>query len=155
MEAHTLGPCLPTNKRLSITATNESEFYPSYLPGTLTLQQPCPAEQIVGRAPKKQAPEPPAETHWGKKNKGWVGQAQAWLASTHEKTSITSRQATNNVPAKHQTRSPRDAPQSPTLQSKPSQPKPKKKTLGINDPIAGSTTVTLLRLLLPLNDKLQ
>ena len=48
-------------------------------------QQPCTAEQFVGRAAKKQASEPPAETHWGKKNKGWVGQAQAWPTSTHEK----------------------------------------------------------------------
>lgn len=91
----------------------------------------------------------------GEKNKGWVGQAQAWLASTHEKSSVTSRQATNDVPTKHQTRSPRDAPQSPTLQSTPNQPEPKKKTPAINDPTAGSPTVTLLRLLLPLNDKVQ
>lgn len=129
MEAHTLGPCLPTNKRLSTTTANESEFYPSYLPSTSTLQQPCPSKQIVERAPKKQASEPPAETHWGKeKQRRWVGQAKGWLASTYEKTSVTSRQATNNVPAQHQTRCPRDAPQSPLLQWKPNQPEPKKKS---------------------------
>ena len=144
MEARTLGPCLPTNKIPSTAAMNESEFYPSYLPSTSTLQQPCPVEQIVGRAPKKQLPNPLQKHNGGKKNEGWVGQAQAWIASTHEKTSVTSRQATNNVPAKHQTRFPRDAPQSPTLQSEPNQPEPKMKTSAINDPTAGSPTITLL-----------
>jgi hypothetical protein len=157
MEARTLGPFLPTNKRPSTAATNESEFFIHRISRAPQPQQPCTAEQFVGRAAKKQASEPPAETHWGKKNKGWVGQAQAWLASTHtKKTSVTSRQATNNVPTKHQTRSPRDTARSPTtLQKKPNQPEPKKKTPAINDPTAGSPTVTLLRLLLPLNDKVQ
>ena len=91
----------------------------------------------------------------GKKNKGWVGQAQVWLAITHEKISITLRQVTNNVPTKHQTRPPRDTPHMPTLQTKPNQPEPKKKTPVINDPTASSPTVTLLWLLLPLNDKVQ
>ena len=85
MEARTLGPFLPTNKRPSTAATNESEFFIHRISRAPQPQQPCTAEQFVGRAAKKQASEPPAETHWGKKNKGWVGQAQAWPTSTHEK----------------------------------------------------------------------
>ena len=73
MEARTLGPCLPTIKRPSTAATDESEFYPSYLPSTSTLQKPHPAEQIIGRAPKKQASEPLAETHWGKEKQRMGG----------------------------------------------------------------------------------
>src|ERR1700735_1462352 len=86
---------------------------------------------------------------------GWDKYKHGLQAHT-KKTSVTSRQATNNVPTKHQTRSPRDTARSPTtLQTKPNQPEPKKKTPAINDPTAGSPTVTLLRLLLPLNDKVQ
>ena len=156
MEARTLGPCLPTIKRPSAAATDESEFYPSYLPSTSTLQQPRPAEQIVGRAPKKQASEPLAETHWGKEKQRMGGTSTSKACKhTRKKQALPREQATNNVPAEHQTRSPRDAPQSPTLPSKPNQPEPKKRTPAINDPTAGSPTVTLLRLLLPLNDKVQ
>jgi hypothetical protein len=155
MEARTLGPCLPTNKRPSTAATNESKFiHRIYRAPQLCSNHARPNRSSEG-LPRNKLPNPLQKHIGGKKNKGWVGQAQAWLASTHEKTSVTSRQATNNVPAKHQTRSPRDAPQSPTLQSKPNQPEPKKKTPAINDPTAGSPTVTLLRLLLPLNDKVQ
>jgi hypothetical protein len=35
--------------------------------------------------PRNKLPNPPQKHIGGKKNKGWVGQAQAWLASTHEK----------------------------------------------------------------------
>ena len=65
MEARSLGPCLPMNKRTSTTNMNESKFI-HCITQAPQLQQPCPAEQIVGRAPKKQASEPPAETNWGK-----------------------------------------------------------------------------------------
>lgn len=157
MEARTLGPFLPTNKRPSTAATNESEFFIHRISRAPQPQQPCTAEQVVGRAAKKQASEPPAETHWGKEKQRMGGTSTSMACKhTRKKTSVTSRQATNNVPAKHQTRSPRDTARSPTtLQSKPNQPEPKKKTPAINDPTAGSPTVTLLRLLLPLNDKVQ
>lgn len=155
MEARTLGPCLPTNKRPSTAATNESKFiHRFYQAPQLCSNHARPNSSSEG-LPRNRLPNPLQKHIGGEKNKGWVGQAQAWLASTHEKSSVTSRQATNDVPTKHQTRSPRDAPQSPTLQSTPNQPEPIKKTPAINDPTAGSPTVTLLRLLLPLNDKVQ
>lgn len=156
MEARTLGPCLPTNKTPSTTATNESEFYPSYLPSTSTLQQRCPAKQIGGRAPKKQASKPPTKTHRGKEKQRMGGTSTSMACKRTRKnkhylqTSKPRMFLPNTKPA-----TPRDAPQSPTLQSKTNQPEPKKKTPAINDPTAGSPTVTLLRLLLPLNDKVQ
>lgn len=106
--------------------------------------------------PRNKLPNPPQKHIGGRKTKdGWDKHKHGLQAHT-KKTSVTSRQATNNVPAKHQTRSPRDTARSPTtLQTKPNQPEPKKKTPAINDPTAGSPTVTLLRLLLPLNDKVQ
>ena len=85
---------------------------------------------------------------------GWDKHKHGLQAHT-KKQALPPDKQTKNVPAKHQTRYPRDAPQSPTLQSKTNQPEPKKKTPAINDPTAGSPTVTLLRLLLPLNDKVQ
>ena len=89
MEARTLGPCLPTNKRPSIAAANEPEFYPSYLPSTSTLQQPCSAKQIVGRAPKKQAFEPPAENTLGERKDKGHNETSVWS------TSLTRLQTTN------------------------------------------------------------
>lgn len=156
MEARTLGPFLPTNKRPSTAATNESEFFIhriSRAPHRSNHARPNSSSEGL---PRNKLPNPPQKHIGGRKTKdGWDRHKHGLQAHT-KKTSVTSRQATNNVPAKHQTRSPRDTARSPTtLQTKPNQPEPKKKTPAINDPTAGSPTVTLLRLLLPLNDKVQ
>ena len=82
MEARTLGPFLPTNKRPSTAATNESEFFIHRISRAPQPQQPCTAEQFVGRAAKKQASEPPAETHWGKE-KQRMGGTSTSMACKH------------------------------------------------------------------------
>ena len=156
MEARTLGPCLPTNKRPSTAAANESEFYPSYLPSTSTLQQPRPAEQIAGRAPKKQASEPPAENTLGerKTKDGWDKHKRGLQAHTKKQALPRDKQPTmfqpNTRPAALETHH-----KVPHCNRNPTTPNQKRKPPAINDPTAGSPTVTLLRLLLPLNDKVQ
>lgn len=82
MEARTLGPFLPTNKRPSTAATNESEFFIHRISRAPQPQQPCTAEQFVGRAAKKQASEPPRRNTLGEE-KQRMGGTSTSMACKH------------------------------------------------------------------------
>lgn len=154
MEVYALGPCLLMNKILSTTAMNESKFIHRNAQAP-QLQQPCLIEQIVREGSQETSFWTPYRNTLGGRKKRMGGTSRSIAFNHTWKKSVTSRQATKNVPAKHQTHSPRGTPHGPTLQLKPNQPEPKNETPNINDPIVGSPMVTLLWLILPVNDKVQ